>query len=64
MSNDSLYYDVPWYARKAENELRLNLKYRHETFTKLKYWDFDKVYPQSKWGVDIFDINGNKLEQL
>jgi hypothetical protein len=64
MSSDSLYYDVPWYARRAENDLRLNLKYRHDTFTRLKYWHFDRVYPQSKWGVDIFDINGNKLEQL
>jgi len=40
------------------------LKTLHNTFTKVKYWDFDKNYPDSRWGIEVRDTKGNILVQL
>lgn len=61
---DNTYYDPSWYAHKAEQHIKHNLKHLHDTFNHVKYWDFDKVYPQSRWDIEITDMQGNKIRQL
>lgn len=45
-------------------KLRKDLKGNADVFTKKKYWDFENMYPSAMWGLEITDMQGNRLKQI
>ena len=50
--------------RALITKIKKDLQGNSDIFTKHSYWDFDNMYPTARWGLEITDMQGNKLKQI